>query len=96
MYCVSFPPPEKYINSVDIYIFLFKDENLRMEHEEDIYRKVCDSNWIGSISEDIRSSVFNVLYDLFPKDNIDSKHYRTFKSQIQFELQIVIINQITD
>ncbi|XP_070171193.1 tRNA (32-2'-O)-methyltransferase regulator THADA isoform X4 [Polyergus mexicanus] len=49
---------------------------LRMEHIEDIYRKVCDSSWIGSLHKDLRSSVFEILYDLFIKDNIDSEHCR--------------------
>lgn len=53
---------------------LKKNEELRMEHVEDIYRRVCDSDWIGSLHEDFRSSVFNILYDLFNKDNIDSEH----------------------
>ncbi|KAL6425099.1 hypothetical protein ACFW04_009413 [Cataglyphis niger] len=47
---------------------------LRMEHIEDIYRKVCDSSWIGSLHKDLRSSVFEILYDLFIKDNINFEH----------------------
>lgn len=52
---------------------------LRMEHIEDIYRKVCDSSWIGSLHKDLRLSVFEILYDLFIKDNIDSEHCRKFE-----------------
>lgn len=50
-----------------------------MEDIEDISRKICDSNWIGSLCKDLRSSVFDILYDLFNKDNIDSKHCRRFE-----------------
>lgn len=77
-----------YIFSASLqYIFVhFKNEELRMENVEDIYRKVCDSGWIGSLCKDLRSSVFDILYDLFNKDNINSEHCR------KFELSIAIIN----
>lgn len=53
-----------------------------MENVEDIYRKVCDSDWIGSLCKDLRSSVFDILYDLFNKDNINSEHCRKFELSI--------------
>ncbi|XP_020280401.1 thyroid adenoma-associated protein homolog isoform X2 [Pseudomyrmex gracilis] len=80
--------------SMATLIHELKDENLRMEHEEDIYRKVCDSNWIGSISEDIRSSVFNVLYDLFPKDDIDSEHCHTTLDWWTVLLQLLVDDNV--
>lgn len=52
-----------------------------MEHIKDIYRKVCDSSWIGSLCKDFRSSVFDILYELFEK-NIDVEHCRMYKSRI--------------
>lgn len=61
-----------------LYIY-FKNEEFRMEDVEDIYRKVCDSSWIGSLGKDLRSSVFDILYDLFNKDNIDFKYCRKFE-----------------
>lgn len=58
----------------------FKDDELRMEYGEDVYRKVCDSGWIGSLCKDLRSSVFEILYDLFDKDDVDAGHCRTFET----------------
>ncbi|KYQ58279.1 Thyroid adenoma-associated protein [Trachymyrmex zeteki] len=51
----------------------WKDKELRMEHIEDIYRKICDNRWIGLLDKDFRLSVFDILYELFKKD-IDMEH----------------------
>ncbi|XP_029175786.1 thyroid adenoma-associated protein isoform X2 [Nylanderia fulva] len=67
-----------------------KNEELRMEYEEDIYRKVCDSDWIGSLSEDLRSSIFDILYDLFNKDNINSEHCHPTLNWWTMLLQLLI------
>ncbi|KYN05760.1 Thyroid adenoma-associated protein [Cyphomyrmex costatus] len=45
-----------------------KDKELRIEHIEDIYRKICDNRWIGLLIKDSRLSVFDILYELFEKD----------------------------
>ncbi|XP_070171191.1 tRNA (32-2'-O)-methyltransferase regulator THADA isoform X2 [Polyergus mexicanus] len=63
---------------------------LRMEHIEDIYRKVCDSSWIGSLHKDLRSSVFEILYDLFIKDNIDSEHCHPILDWWTMLLQLLV------
>lgn len=44
-----------------------KDEDLKWEYAEDIYRKVCDNTWIGLLNENFRLSVFDILYELFDK-----------------------------
>ncbi|EFN66762.1 Thyroid adenoma-associated protein [Camponotus floridanus] len=67
-----------------------KNEEFRMEDVEDIYRKVCDSSWIGSLCKDFRSSVFDILYDLFNKDNIDSKHCHSILDWWTMLLQLLV------
>ncbi|XP_025991728.1 thyroid adenoma-associated protein isoform X2 [Solenopsis invicta] len=53
-----------------------KDEELRMKYIEDVYRKVCDNNWIGSLCKDFRLSVFDILHELFEKNiNIGHCHF---------------------
>lgn len=66
------------ITCINLYVF-FKDEELGMQYKKDIYRKVCDSGWIGSSCKDFKLSVFDMLYDLFKRDDIDIEHCRMFK-----------------
>jgi len=59
---------------------VFKDENLHMKHKERVYNGVCNNfDWIDSVSEDSRSSFFDILYDLFEKNNVDPEHCCMFK-----------------
>jgi len=60
-----------------------------MKYKENVYRKVCDSGWIGSLCKDFISSVFDILYDLFT-DDIDLDHCR------KFVLRIVTVHKIID
>lgn len=54
-----------------------------MEYKEDVYRKVCDSEWIGSLCEDLRSSVFDILHELFgEKEHSNAEQCRTFQQII--------------
>lgn len=57
-----------------------------MEHIEDIYRKVCDNSWIGSLCKNFRSSVFDILYELFEKDIDAEKHCSMCESKISLQL----------
>nr|XP_012233310.1 PREDICTED: thyroid adenoma-associated protein isoform X1 [Linepithema humile] len=66
-----------------------KDEELNIEYKESVYRKVCDSSWIGSLSEDFRSSVFDILYDLFTND-IDLDHCHPMLDWWTMMLQLLI------
>ncbi|XP_011879410.1 PREDICTED: thyroid adenoma-associated protein homolog isoform X2 [Vollenhovia emeryi] len=45
-----------------------KEEELRTGHIEDIYRKVCDNSWVGSLRKDFRLTVLDILYELFERD----------------------------
>lgn len=63
-----------------------------MEHIEDVYRKVCDNNWIGSLCKDFRLSVFDILYELFEKD-IDTEHCRMCESRIFTANEIRLYNK---
>ncbi|XP_011351393.2 thyroid adenoma-associated protein homolog isoform X2 [Ooceraea biroi] len=52
-----------------------KDEKLETKHRERVYRGVCNNvGWMSDLPEDCRSSFFDILYDLFDKNDVDPKH----------------------
>jgi len=55
---------------------VLKDEDLRRKHKERVYSGVCNNfDWIDSVSDpDSRSSFFDILYDLFEKNDVDPEH----------------------
>ncbi|TGZ53696.1 Thyroid adenoma-associated protein [Temnothorax longispinosus] len=68
-----------------------KHVEYRMTHLEMkyMYRKVCDNGWIGSLSKDFRSSVFDILYELFKK-NIDVEHCQIVLDWWTMLLQLLV------
>ncbi|XP_036143447.1 thyroid adenoma-associated protein isoform X3 [Monomorium pharaonis] len=69
--------------------YQLKDKELRMKYTENVYRKVCDSSWIGSLCEDFRLSVFDILYELFEKD-IDIEHCHPILDWWTMLLQLLV------
>lgn len=54
-----------------------------MEDKTDVYRKVCNSDWIGTLyNKDFRSSVFDILYDLYGKNGINHEYCCMLKLRI--------------
>ncbi|KAL0130897.1 hypothetical protein PUN28_002477 [Cardiocondyla obscurior] len=70
-----------------------KDEEFRIEYLEDIYRKVCDNNWIGSLCYDFRRTIFDILYELFETD-FDVEHCYSVLDWWTVLLQLIVDDNV--
>ncbi|XP_032686483.1 thyroid adenoma-associated protein homolog [Odontomachus brunneus] len=66
------------------------DKELEKEYKKDIYRKVCESNWISSLCKDFRPSVFDILFDLFDADNINAEQCHPVLDWWTMTLQLLV------
>ncbi|XP_043666118.1 thyroid adenoma-associated protein [Vespula pensylvanica] len=67
-----------------------KDDTISIECTEDVYSNFCDNSWIGTLEEDFRRSVFEIMYQLYYTHTDVSRQYSPLLEWWTTVLQLLV------